>query len=208
MAAYRLRNFWVAMRSWSILRPLYALQKKLGLYVKAYYVVLEGRRTISSQPMNPQSGSYKMLSFDDHDMKLMASIPDRDFSEESLITRLKEGKRCFGIKCKGQIAAFTWVDFREFGFSASRSLLNENEAYLFDAYTLPAFRGKGLAPFVRSYAYGQLEDMGIKTFYSITDFFNVTAMRFKEKLGAKAMEMRLLFLIFNRRIFDIRLKKY
>jgi len=208
MTTYKLRNLWAKMRSWPILRPLYALQRRLGLYARPYYVVREGRGIKKSPPINPELGSFEMRSFDDRDMHLMAGIPDPHISEEALIKRLKQGKRCFGIKCREQIAAFTWVDFEEFGVSASRSLLNENEAYLFDAYTLPSFRGKGLAPLIRYYAYGQLEDMGIKALYSITDFFNIPSIRFKEKLGAKVVELRLLFLARNKRIFDIRLKKY
>ena len=134
------------MRSWSILRPLYALQRRLGLYARPYYVVLE-RRGVKNLPIvRPELESFEMRPLNERDMHLMAAIPDRRFPEEALLKRLKEGKRCFGIKCKGQIAAFTWVDFRECGVSATRYPLNENEAYLFDAYTLPSFRGKGLAP--------------------------------------------------------------
>ncbi len=208
MKTCKLRNLWVKMRSWPILQPLYMLQKRLGFYVRPYYLVLEGRRIQNSPPANPELESYEMRRLDSQDMHLMAGIPDRHFDEEALIKRLKEGKRCFGIKCRGQIAAFTWVNFKECGMSASRSLLNENEAYLYDAYTLPAFRGKGLAPLVRYYTYRQLEDMGTKTLYSITDYFNVPSMRFKAKLGAKVIELRLLFLAFNKKIFDIRLKKF
>jgi len=149
-----------------------------------------------------------MGSFDSGEMRLMASIPGRTFSEEELTKRLKEGKRCYGAKIEGRIAAFTWADLREFGTRTRRFLLQEDEAYLFDAYTLPGHRGKGLAPVVRYYAYERLEDMGKKRLYSITDFFNVPSLRFKKKLGAKIIELRMLFLVFNRKIFDIRLRKF
>lgn len=203
-----MRNFWVKMRSWPILQPLYALQRQLGLYVRPYYIVLEERGVKNLPQINREFESFEMRPFDERDMHLMAAIPDRRFPEEALLKRLNEGKRCFGIKCEGQIVAFTWVDFKEWGVTASRHLLNENEVYLFDAYTLPSFRGKGLAPRVRRYAHEQLEDMGIKTLYSITDFFNTSSMRFKAKLDARAIELRLLFLAFKKKIFDIRLRKY
>lgn len=207
-STYKLRNAWVKMRSKPIIRFIPALQKQLRFQIMPYYIVLEGGEIKGGPPANPEFASYEMGSLNSHDMGPMAAIPDRSISREVLIARLKEGKRCFGIKYQGQIAAFTWVDLKEFGVSASRSQLKENEAYLFDAYTLPAFRGKGLAPLIRNYAYEQLADMGIKALYSITDFFNIPSMCFKEKLGAKAVEMRLLFSVFNKRIFDIRLKKY
>ena len=208
MAKYRMRNFWANMRSRPILQPLYALQRRLGLYARPYYVVLEGRGARNLPQVGAEFESFEIRPFNEQDMHLMAAIPDRRIPEEALLKRLKEGKRCFGIKCNGQIAAFTWVDLKECGVSATRYPLNENEAYLFDAYTLPSFRGKGFAPLIRGYAYQQLEDMGIKTLYSITDFFNTPSMRFKAKLGAKTIELRLLFLAFNKKIFDIRLGKY
>lgn len=208
MTKHRMRNLWVKMRSWPILQPLYALQRRIGLYVRPYYVVLEQRGTEDLPQVRLEFESFEMRPFNEEDMAIIAAIPDRRFPEESLLKRLKEGKRCFGIKCEGQIAAFTWVDFKECGVSDSRHPLNENEAYLFDAYTLPSFRGKNLAPIIRHYAYEQLEGMGIKTLYSITDFFNTPSMRFKAKLGAKAIELRLLFLAFKKKIFDIRLRKY
>jgi GNAT superfamily N-acetyltransferase len=208
MAAYRLRNSWVKMRSKPIIRFIPALQRKLRFQITPYYVILEELGTKNRPPINAELESHEITSFDNRDMKQMAAIPDRRFSEEELIARLKEEKKCYGVKIAGQIAAFTWVDLKEFGMSCSRSLLKKHEAYLFDAYTLPAFRGKGLAPLVRFYAYEQLEKMGKKTLYSITDFFNVPSMRFKAKLGARTIEMRLLFWAFKRRIFDMRLKKY
>jgi hypothetical protein len=50
--------------------------------------------------------------------------------------------------------------------------------------------------------------MGIKILYGITDFFNTSSMRFKAKLGATAIELRLFFLAFKKKIFDIRLRIY
>lgn len=208
MKTYELRNYWVTLRSRPILRPLAALQKRIGTYVRPYYVVLEGGEIKKSPPAAPVSAACEMGSFDSGEMRLMSSIPGRRFSEEELTKRLEEGKRCYGLKTEGQMAAFTWVDFKEFGMRTHRFLLKENEAYLFDAYTLPEHRGKGLAPVVRYYAYERLEAMGKKRLYSITDFFNVPSIRFKKKLGAKIVELRLLFLVFNRKLFDIRLRKY
>ena len=77
MAGYKLRNLWVNMRSWPPLRPLYALQKRLGLYVRPYYVVLEGRGNKKPPPMNPESSLYEMRPFNDRDMPQMAAIPGR-----------------------------------------------------------------------------------------------------------------------------------
>jgi hypothetical protein len=62
------------------------------------------------------------------------------------------------------MAAFTWVDLDEFGMSCSRFPLNSNEAYLFDAYTLPLFRGKNMAPCLRYHVYKELEKAGKKGF--------------------------------------------
>jgi GNAT superfamily N-acetyltransferase len=196
------------MRTRPVLRFIPALQRRLRFRIAPYYIVREGGAIKNPPPKALESESMEMKNLDSRDMPQMAAIPGRSISEEVLATRLKEGKKCYGIRYQGQLAAFTWVDLKEFGMSGKRVLLKENEAYLFDAYTLPAFRGKGLAPIIRYYAYERLEEMGKTTLYSITDFFNPPAMQFKEKLGARKTELRLLLWVFKRPVFDICIKKY
>ena len=86
--------------------------------------------------------------------------------------------------------------------------LNENEAYLFDAYILKAYRGHKLAPFMRYRCYRELEKMGRSTFYSYSDYFNTPANRFKKKLDARLLKLCLFIKLFEKFEWNLTLKSY
>ena len=93
---------------------------------------------------------YEVTFLRAEDMEEIARIPGRNFTSDDLRRRLDEGQRCLGMKYEGRIAAFTWCDFTFCLFEQNRLFpLRDDEACLFDAYTLEAFRGHDLAPFMR-----------------------------------------------------------
>ena len=86
--------------------------------------------------------------------------------------------------------------------------LKDNEAYLFDAYTLMHFRGKGLAPYIRYQCYKELAKSDRHKLFSISNYFNTPSIKFKNKLNAKFLELRLSVELFRKWSFDLHLKKY
>ena len=139
----------------------------------------------------------KFLTADD--MPALATIPGRLPTEDDLQQRLREGKRCLGIRHQGAPVVFIWCDIDTCGFEEYPLFrLQANEAYLFDAYTVETARGGGLAPFMRYRLYEELARLGRERYYSITVFFNTPAARFKAKLGARILELRVLVELFRR----------
>ncbi|MEJ2162824.1 MAG: hypothetical protein P8X60_05745, partial [Robiginitalea sp.] len=67
--------------------------------------------------------------------------------------------------------------------------LNSNEAYLENMYTFEAFRGKNLAPYLRYQCYNLLAAEGKTQCYSISNYFNNSSLRFKQKLNAQHLEL-------------------
>jgi hypothetical protein len=164
-------------------------------------------------------------------MKTISSIPGRHFTltEEYFLERLRNGQKCFGLKYRGELAAFTWCDLdwcshvyfkgKTTGHTFTwcnidrcahgyRFPLKDNEAYLFDAYTLMHFRGKGLAPYIRYRCYKELAKSGRHKLYSISECVNTPSIKFKKKLNAKFPELRLSVELFKKWSFDLHLKKY
>jgi hypothetical protein len=84
----------------------------------------------------------------------------------------------------------------------------QDEAYLFDAYTLLPCRGKGIAPFMRYELYRVLDKFGKRTLYSYSDVFNLPALKFKQKLNARIVELNLYIDIFARYRFNLLIKKF
>jgi hypothetical protein len=63
---------------------------------------------------------------------------------------------------------------------------------------MKAFRGKNLAPYLRYKSYDILKKMGRSKIYSVSAFFNSSAVRYKEKLNAKNLKLALYIEIFKK----------
>ena len=182
---------------------------KVGIKTTLYYVFEEELFEENPQHVKSEFDEYEICSLGPQDMQAIsaAAIPDRKESEDYLLQRLKRGPKCLGVKYRGKIVAFSWYDLTQCNFGGHIFTLKANEACLFDAYTLSSHRGKGLAPLVRYEVYKELSKLGRNILLSSSDFFNVSAIRFKRKLNAKLLELR-----HNIRIrwvfFSIRIKRY
>ena len=71
-----------------------------------------------------------------------------------------------------------------------------------------SYRGKGIAPYIRYQLYKELTKLGRNKLYSISDFFNAPAIKFKKKLNAKSHKLILFIEIFNKWRFSLLIKKY
>lgn len=180
---------------------------KIGIKIQPYYLVVEGLSDKSIPHLETGFNEYELGFLGSKDMKVISAIPYRVFSEEQLLLRLKAGKMCFGVKHRGNIAAFTWCDLDECHYEGYRFPLKQDQAYLFDAYTLDSFRGKGIAPYIRYLLYKELAKTGRKTLYSISDRFNLSSIRFKRKLNAKLVGRGLSVVLFRKWRFSSQLRR-
>jgi ribosomal protein S18 acetylase RimI-like enzyme len=181
---------------------------RIGIEPLPYYIVSEGLFNGSMRHLETGFDEYIIGFLGSQDMKAIASIPERITPVEKLLSKLKEGKRCFGVKRQGELVAFTWCDFNECNCRFHRFSLKENEAYLFDAYTLVSFRGKGIAPYMRYKLYKELAKAGKHRLYSISECYNTPSIKFKKKLNAEILELGLYVELFKKWHFNTRLKKY
>ena len=205
---YYLKRIWLKTRYSPLLRLVFDGLAKLGVKIQPYYIVVEGLFNRSLPHLETGFDEYEIGFLGPQYMNEISAIPGRILSEEKLLLRLKEGKKCFGLKHRKELVAFTWCDFDECNFKGFRFPLKKNEAYLFDAYTLIPFRGKGIAPYLRYQCYKELAKLGRNKLYSISDCLNTPSVRFKKKLNAELLELCLFVEMFKKWHFSSRLKKY
>lgn len=76
----------------------------------------------------------------------------RVMNERMALRRLERGDVACVAYWRGKIVAYCWAAFQwaEIGEIDRKLLLREGECYLYDAYTLEGFRGKGLYPDILS----------------------------------------------------------
>ena len=125
------------------------------------------------------------------------------------IPALLEGtEKCIALKYKDEIAAFMWINLIEFKYKSIVVPLKSNEAYLTDMFTVEGYRGKNIAPYLRYKSYEMLKEMGRNVLYSISICFNTPAVRFKEKLDAKKVNLILVIQLFRKYHTIIKLKTF
>ena len=106
---------------------------------------------------------------------------------------LRTGKECFGIfdhagtgkepgtSEPGKLIAKMWLNLESFNSAVYQRPLQADEAYLFDAFANPEYRGQNLAPYLRLRCYQRARQLGRTRIYSISDFTNTAARKFQVK---------------------------
>jgi hypothetical protein len=193
----------------SILRSLYGLSKNFIMIVPFYLVqekLVNSNTQISKPKFDETCISVNLLKLED--MALLAENPEVVETERALINRLKNGWICIGLRYGGKLAAYNWANLLMCDSRYIRFNLNESEAYLTYARTFKKYRGKNLAPYLRIRMYEQLNSMGRKRFYSITEYFNISAIRFKKKLNVSPVKFGIWLRFFNKHEATLIFKRY
>lgn len=201
-------NVWIKLRYSGFKRLFFDGLGKVGIGIIPYYVILEGLFNNTLSHLETGFDEYEIGFLGPEDMKTIASIPGRNHKEEKFLSRLEKGNLCFGVKHHSQLAAFTWCNLQESTFKGCALPLKDDEAYLFDAYTLMPFRGKGIAPYMRYQMYKEAAKLGRNKLYSISDIHNTPSIKFKKKLHARFVEKHVFIRLFNKWTFNMSLKKY
>ena len=181
---------------------------RIGVQITPYYIVIEGLFGDLEPFFETGFEAYDVGFLGPDDMPSIAAIPGRNISEDKLVERLENGNLCFGLKKNAVLGAFTWCHLTEYRGLGRIKPLAQDEAYLFDAYTLFPFRGKGIAPYIRYQLYKELAKLGKHKLYSYSDAFNASSLKFKKKLNARISEKHLSIDIFRRWQFNFLIRKY
>lgn len=184
-----------------------ALHRKFRILIVPYFVVLEGTDPGARPPETDERIDCRFL--ERSDLPQVAAIRTQATTLARL-ERILEHSRCLGIFVDGRLAGYTWSRDDEIPVPVTGQTLVElapDEALLFDAFVAREFRGLNLAPVVRDALYRELAKLGRTRLYSVTMAFNRSSRRFKRKLGAQEIELRLLLGIRGSRALDVRLRR-
>lgn len=112
-------------------------------------------------------------------------------SHAEFLQRFQRGAQCYYLRHQGRAVGFSWCEIN--GASRPRFGLNfgPTDAYLYDAYSDTSYRGMNLVPYLRYQVLQDLKRRGCENVLSSTDLFNRAAHRFKRKLGAYPLSIRL-----------------
>ncbi|RAJ15495.1 hypothetical protein LV92_00190 [Arenibacter echinorum] len=180
---------------------------KIGINIKPYYWVKEEVEK-SEEPKikgNVSEFTFRELSLDE--MKLISKGID-NLSIENLMEDYENCQLCMGLEHKGEIAAYMFIGLNDLNFKGKIFHINGNEAYLYNMWTFHSFRGRNLAPYLRYKCYELLKDQGRDTKYSVTDYFNKSSIKFKNKLNSKNLQLYIYIDLFGKWKRHYLLKSY
>jgi GNAT superfamily N-acetyltransferase len=187
---------------WVFERLAWALGRA-GLTIHLSVVYREGIVPVEVPKANLPDISLELAS--EETLADIALVEGYTIPPEMLRERFAQGAGCCLLRNGGQIVALCWYE-RGGAIRPRLALaLGASNAYLFDAFTAPSYRGRNLLPFLRYRLYTELRRLGCTGFFSSTVAFNRPAHRFKLKLGARPQEVRLYLRLFGRleRVFII-----
>jgi GNAT superfamily N-acetyltransferase len=181
----------------------------LGVETTPFYWIREGVTGTLPNAWNAEDfRDFSFVELGPDDMEQIAQTSgDRFVALEELQQNIcTPGVKCFALKHHGEIACFSWFNLNECSSYLRPIPMKENEAYFYDMYTMRAYRGRNLAPYLRLKAIEYLKTLGKDVFYSITVCFNRPSINFKKKLGAEFLELHLRVMFFRRFGFTRRIR--
>ncbi|MGB3150337.1 MAG: GNAT family N-acetyltransferase, partial [Maribacter sp.] len=190
-----------------ILFSLRNFLSRTGIDIAPYFWVLEGSKEYEVPKIKGSISDYELAYLNIQDLEAIGEYKTR-LTMSELIKGLEDGQKCIALKNNEKIAAFMFIQYENFIFSGRSFLLNNKDAYLLNMYTFDNYRGKNLAPYLRHKSYEILKEKGKENIYSITDYFNKSSIRFKEKLEARNTVLYLRITLFKKVFWNFKLKKY
>jgi len=99
--------------------------------------------------------------------------------------RFKIGHICIVSDMHGDIVHLKWIAFNEaYAGELERKLrIDPDSAYIYDTYTVPEYRGLGIAPKVMEKAFSYLYERGIRKVYVCIRHNNFPSLRAAQKEG-------------------------
>ena len=104
---------------------------------------------------------------------------------------LESGNTCIIAETHGEFVHWTWVAFNEaFVTEIERKIRIESDsAYVYAVYTVPEYRGLGIAPKAMEKILSYLHERGNKKAYVLIRPNNFPALRYAHKVGFKKIGM-------------------
>jgi hypothetical protein len=180
---------------------------RIGIEITPFYLEKEGLCISEVPEIKGLISEYSVGFLDEMDMKIIADKA-RGYSEAEFLTRMKEGKLCLGLKHNEEIAVFMWIFLHECEYGPIKTTLKSDEAYLTDMYTMESYRGRNLAAYLRYRSYEILKRLGRDKIYSVGEYFNTSAMKYKSKLNVKKLKLVLFLRLFYKFKWSFTIKSY
>lgn len=180
---------------------------RLGLDAMPYYWSKTTMQSVKAAAIKTNDLDLKLSVFGASEINFIKSsiigIEDKDF-----LDYLKNGETCLGLKQQNEIVAFLFIRKHSFYFRKRYFNIGENDSYLHSMYVFEKYRGKNIASYLRYQSFKLLEKENITNFYSISEYFNKSAIKYQRKSNSEPIKLYLSLIIFKKRNLNFTLKSF
>ena len=180
---------------------------RLGLDAMPYHWSKATLQSINPPTVKANDLDLKFSVFGESEINFIKNaivgIEDKD-----LLDYLKNGETCIGLKHEDEIVAFLFIRKESFYFRKRYFNLGENDSYLHSMYVFEKYRGKNIASYLRYQGFKLLEKENITNFYSISEYFNKSAIKYQRKSNSQPLILYLSLMFFKKRSMNFTLKNF
>jgi len=186
-----LQRVWRRIKYGLLLQEVFDRFARAGIVIYPYLVASE---SVDDRAAAPDGKGFTLRLLTLGDIGDMVAMRGERVTESRLRALLARAI-CLGAFRDGQLAGYTWARFDALPIVFTRGhplfALGPADAYLFDMFVATPYRGHRLAGVLRRALQREVGSRGRTNIYSITVAFNRSSRRFKSRLGARDVEMRL-----------------
>lgn len=190
------KRFWNVIKNGLFFHGLRNRLARIGINIMPYYWVQEEVQQCEEPHVKGGVSEYKLRELSLEELILICKDID-NFNLDDLKKDFENCDICLGLENNKEIAAYTCIGLNNFIFNHKEIEINDNEAYLFNMWTFHTFRGRNLAPYLRYKSYEMLNEMGRDAKYSITEYFNKSSIKFKNKLNSRHLKLYIYIELFG-----------
>ena len=180
---------------------------RLGLDVMPYHWSKTTIQSVEAPTHKANDLDLKFSVFGESEINFIKNtiigIEDKD-----LLEYLKNGETCIGLKHEEEIVAFLFIRKQSFQFRERHFNLGETDSYFHSMYVFEKYRGKNIASYLRYQGFKLLEKENITNFYSISEYFNKSAIKYQKKLNSQPEKLYLSLILFNQKNMNFTLKSF
>lgn len=196
---YNLKKAFYLIQHGLFLQGVRHIFAKAGINIMPYYWVEEEYYPAEKPKLKSLEDHFEFIRLKKSDVDAIKAKSD-SVSAQKITKSVEDGHEFVGLKQQEEVVAYMFIKTNDFIFQNREFKFNPNEAYILNVYTFPEYRGRNLAPYLCYLCYRYLDGKGIDTKYSISNYFNTSAIKYKEKLNARPLQLMIyieLFKTFN-----------
>lgn len=180
---------------------------RIGIEIMPYYWVQEEVEDCAQPQIKGDFSEFILRELSFEEVKFISKEID-NMQMDLLEKEYQQCPLCLGLEHNTEIAAYMFIGLNDVIFRDKLFTIKGNEAYLTSMWTFHAYRGRNIAPYLRYMGYQYLKGQGRDVKYSISEYFNKSTIKFKNKLNSRHLQLYIYFNLFGKWKRHYLLKNY